>query len=427
MASSNLEALNELIQKIKAGEGTAESNLEALNMLCVIAGGTGTAKSNLEALNELLTVFSPGGETQEKSVRITANGTTQITPDEGYTLSKAVVVTDVPGKPEQTKSVTITENGASEIVPAEGFVLSKAFIITDVPTKPEQTKAVTITENGTTEITPDGGKVLSGVSVSVNVSGGSDYNTKINSVNLTGASTSILMSASKIDLSGVAKTGTANCFDYLFYRARALKDLAFGDFLHTDSDSVTMFGIFEECNVIENVDLSSLGAKKITKLSRAFVNCYVLKNINFGNAVLQVADYDSAFSGCKALESIDLSGIDHTYTGTTKLNYMFSECSKLTSVDLSNLNTSKLYSQNNAFWKCTALTNIVFEDNCFPDSTFWLLELSSYPISHDSIITLFNRLATRDNSPSLKLSTATKGYLTDDEIAIAANKGWVIS
>ena len=390
MASSNLEALNELIQKIKAGEGTAESNLEALNMLCIIAGGTGTAKSNLEALNELLTVFTPGGETQEKSVTIRANGTTEITPDEGYTLSKAVVVTDV-------------------------------------PTKPEQTKSVTITANGTTQITPDAGFTLSGASVSVNVSSGSDYNVKIDAFKLGQGSISVLMGASKIDLSGVAKTGTVNCFDYLFYHARSLKNLAFGDFLHTDSDSVTMFGIFEECNVIENVDLSSLGAKKITKLSRAFVNCSVLKNINFGNAVLQVADYDSAFSGCKALESIDLSGIDHTYTETTKLNYMFSECSKLTSVDLSNLNTSKLYSQNNAFWKCTALTNIVFEDNCFPDSTFWLLELSSSPISHDSIITLFNRLATRDNSPALKLSTATKGYLTENEIAIATGKGWVVS
>ena len=68
MAYTNLEALNELIQKIKAGEGTAKSNLEALNMLCVIAGGTGAARSNLEALNELLRVFTPGGETQEKSV-----------------------------------------------------------------------------------------------------------------------------------------------------------------------------------------------------------------------------------------------------------------------------------------------------------------------------------------------------------------------
>ena len=390
MENTNLEALNALIEKIRAGEGTAESNLEALNMLCVLSGGTGKAKSNLEALNELLTVFEAA-------------------------------------KPEQVKSVAITENGTTTVTPDDGHVLSSVNVDVNVPSKPEQAKSVTITENGTTEIVPDEGFTLSGASVSVNVSSGSDNNVKIDAFKLGQGSISVLMGASKIDLNGVAKTGTVNCFDYLFSRARALKDLAFGDFLHTDSDSVTMFGIFEECNVLENVDLSSLGAKKITKLSRAFVNCYVLKNINFGSAVLQVADYDSAFSGCKALESIDLSGIDHTYTGTTKLNYMFSECSKLKSVDLSNLNTSHLYSQNNAFWKCTALTNVVFEDNCFPDSTFWLLELSSSPISHDSIITLFNRLATRDNSPSLKLSTITKGYLTEDEIAIATGKGWVVS
>ena len=187
MASSNLEALNELIQKIKAGEGTAESNLEALNMLCIIAGGTGTAKSNLEALNELLTVFSPGGETQEKSVTIRANGTTEITPDEGYTLSKAVVVTDV-------------------------------------PTKPEQTKSVTITENGTTQITPDEGYTLSGASVSVSVSGGSDYNLKLPII-ATQASAQIncLTNVTEIDFTNIPWDLPRKVFDYLDKRVKVCK------------------------------------------------------------------------------------------------------------------------------------------------------------------------------------------------------------
>lgn len=390
MENTNLEALNALIEKIRAGEGTAESNLEALNMLCVLSGGTGKAKSNLEALNELLTVFEASKPEQAKSVAITANGTTTVTPDDGYVLSSVNVDVNIPSKPEQAKSVTITENGTTEIIPDEGYTLS-------------------------------------GASVSVNVSSGSDYNAKIDSCKLGQGSISVLMGASKIDLNGIVKTGTLNSFEYLFYRARSLKEVSFGDFLHTDSSSVSISYMFDECNVIENVDISSLGEKRVTGVKNIFYNCKVLKSINFGNIILAAEDYSSMFYGCKALKSVDLSMIDHTYAQTSSINYMFSECTNLVSVDLSKLNTVNLYSQNNAFWKCTSLTDVVFEENCFSNSTFWLLELVSCPISHDSIITLFNRLATRDNSPSLKLSTITKGYLTDDEIAIATGKGWVVS
>lgn len=390
MENTNLEALNALIEKIRTGEGTAESNLEALNMLCVLSGGTGKAKSNLEALNELLSVFEAA-------------------------------------KPEQVKSVAITENGTTTVTPDDGYVLSSVNVDVNVPSKPEQAKSVTITENGTTDITPDAGYTLSGASVSVNVSSGSDYNTKIDTFKLGQGSISVLMGASKIDLNGIVKTGTVNNFEYLFYRARSLKEVSFGDFLHTDSSSVSISHMFDECNVIENVDISSLGEKRVTGIGSAFYNCKVLKNINFGNIILAAEDYSNVFYGCKALKSIDLSMIDHTYVQTSKINSMFEECNKLVSLDLSNLNTVNLYSQNNAFWRCTSLTDIVFEENCFSNSTFWLLELVSCPISHDSIITLFNRLATRDNSPSLKLSTITKGYLTEAEIAIATGKGWVVS
>ena len=212
MASSNLEALNELIQKIKAGEGTAESNLEALNMLCIIAGGTGTAKSNLEALNELLTVFTPGGETQEKSVTIRANGTTEITPDEGYTLSKAVVVTDV-------------------------------------PTKPEQTKSVTITANGTTQITPDAGFTLSGASVSVNVSGGSDYNVKLPIIaTQSSGQTNCLSSVTEIDLTNVAWDSQRTVLDYFFYQIEKLKKITCGTLPSAlGVDSISIGSMFTGC------------------------------------------------------------------------------------------------------------------------------------------------------------------------------------
>ena len=391
MATSNLEALNELIQKIKAGERMAKSNLEALNLLCVIAGGTGAARSNLEALNELLTVFSPGGETQEKAVTITENGTTEITPDAGYTLSKAVVNTAVPSKPEQAKSVAITENGI-------------------------------------TEITPDEGKVLSGVSVSVDVAGGPGIVT-IPPVSLPLTFTeNIFSKGTSIDLGSIewAQTSISN-ISRLFEGLTNLKDIKWGDLPNRLEDSLDVSSLFQDCKKIETIDLSLLNITLISSVNSMFSGCTSLKSILWGNIKVQPTSFNTMFLACKSLTSIDTSFLDPEYNATANINSMFSQCNLLEAVDLSNLKTSSMNNAVNAFYGCNSLTSVVFEDNCFSNARLNSLDLSSSPLSHDCAVDIFNKLATRTNSPTLELSATTKGYLTENEIAIATGKGWVIA
>ena len=390
MATSNLEALNELIQKITAGERSAKSNLEALNLLCVIAGGTGASRSNLEALNELLTGFSPGGETQEKAVTITENGTTEITPDEGYTLSKAVVNTAVPSKPEQAKSVTITENG-------------------------------------TTEITPDEGKVLSGVSVSVDVAAGPGIIT-IPPVSFPLPSDSILSEVTDIDLSSIEWTQTGiSDISYLFRGLTNLKGIKWGDLPNRLEDSLNVSSLFKDCKKIETIDLTLLNITLISSVNSMFSGCTSLKSILWGGIKVHPTSFNTMFMGCKSLTSIDTSFLDPEYNATANINSMFSQCNLLETVDLSNLKTSSMNNAANAFFGCNSLTSVVFEDNCFSDARFTSLDLSYSPLSHDCAVDIFNKLATRTNSPTIKLSTTTKGYLTDEEVAIATGKGWVIA
>lgn len=392
MASSNLEALNELIQKIKAGEGTAESNLEALNMLCIIAGGTGAAKSNLEALNELLTVFTPGGETQEKSVTIRANGTTEITPDAGYTLSKAVVVTDV-------------------------------------PTKPEQTKSVTITENGTTQITPDEGFTLSGASVSVNVSGGSDYNVKLPIIaTQPSGQINCLANVTEIDFTNIAWDSQRTVLDYFFYQIEKLKKIIWGTLPSAlGAGSISIANMFTGCQNLEAVDFTAWGSKIIDKVSSIFSGCYALKNINWGGLKVNATNLGYMFYYCRNLENIDTSFLDENYTGVANISSCFRYCEKVTEINLAALKTASITKAASAFENCNKLTNIIFENGCFSNASLTSLSFSNSPLSHDCAVDIFNKLATRTNSPSLKLSATTKGYLTNEEIAIATNKGWVIS
>ena len=393
MENTNLEALNALIEKIRAGEGTAESNLEALNMLCVLSGGTGKAKSNLEALNELLTVFEAA-------------------------------------KPEQVKSVAITENGTTTVAPDDGHVLSSVNVNVNVPSKPEQTKSVTITENGATEITPDEGYTLSGASVSVNVSSGSDYNVKMSKVrSSTGTKVACVVGyVNEIDFSNVTWHVDNGIIRYFFYNMFSLTKITWGNFMsYSTHDELDCLSMFDGCNRLETVDLSSFGTKNLIMVERMFTNCSRLKSVVFGSIKFKAPSYYSLFAYCESLETIDTTFLDHTYEGVTSVERMFYDCRLLKSIDLSELYTANITKTTGLFNLCDSLTDIKFGNGCFSNTSANLLDLSFCPLTHDCAVDIFNKLAPRDNSPTLKLSTTTKGYLTDDEIAVATAKGWVVS
>ena len=371
----------------------------------------------------------PSKPEQVKSVAITENGTTTVTPDEGHVLSSVNVDVDVPSKPEQAKSVTITENGTTTVTPDDGYVLSSVNVDVDVPSKPEQAKSVTITENGTTKVTPDAGYALSSVSVSVDVAGGPGIVT-IPPVSLPLKSTSenILTKTTDIDL-GSIKWAQARVSDisFLFSQMSNLKNIKWGNLPSILDNSIKAAYIFNGCQKIEIIDLSPLNIQDFISVSDMFNSCTHLQNIVWGNIKVHAQAMYYMFTNCTSIKSIDTSFLDPEYTGTTNINFMFNSCSALETLDLSNLKTAAIANANSTFNSCRALTNIIFENGCFSNTNLKKLDLSYSPLTHDCAVDIFNKLATRTNSPSLKLSTTTKGYLTEDEIAIATAKGWVVS
>ena len=329
----------------------------------------------------------------------------------------------------QEKSVTITENGTTTVTPDDGYVLSSVNVDVNVPSKPEQAKSVTITENGTTAVTPDGGYVLSSVNVDVNVAGGPSIVTippvslplMIGELNLFGKVTDIDLGAIEWAQAGIKDISN------LFRNLANLKSIKWGDLPSHLADSVDASYLFYYDRALEYIDLTPFGALSISNAQQMFNGCGNLKNIAWGNVKVRAQSMGSMFYQCTSMNSIDTSFLDHEYTGTTSISSMFYQCSQLKTLDLSNLNTVSITTAYYLFKSCGQLTNVVFENGCFSNTKLTQLEIEGAPLSHDCAVDIFNKLATRTNSPTLKLSATTKGYLTESEIAIATGKGWVVS
>lgn len=123
---------------------------------------TAAAQEILPSEGKLLSKVTVN-ETPTETKTIDANGT--FTPSVGKFFSEVTVNVNT-AKPEQEKSVTITKNGVTEVTPDTGFTLSKVTATVNVDTaKPEQTKSVDIDSMDPVTVTPDAGHVLTEVTV----------------------------------------------------------------------------------------------------------------------------------------------------------------------------------------------------------------------------------------------------------------------
>lgn len=112
-------------------------------------------KSLITQIKSALANKDAGGEglpTQEKSVEITQNGTTEVLPDDGYALSRVGIAVNVPipdGYIKPTGTLAITQNGEQNVRQYEKVNVNVP--IPDGYIKPSGTK--TINQNGTHDVT----------------------------------------------------------------------------------------------------------------------------------------------------------------------------------------------------------------------------------------------------------------------------------
>jgi len=126
-------------------------------------------------------------------------------------------------------------------------------------------------------------------------------------------------------------------------------------------------------------------------------------SIGDGTGTIQVSNGLGMFSNATALTEVngivDISSWKYT---TTTFDHIAKNCSKLT----------KLYLKGYGISGCAALS------------------LAQSPLDHDSLVYLFenlyDRAAAELDALAITLSATSYGYLTEDEIAVATEKGYTV-
>lgn len=204
------------------------------------------------------------------------------------------------------------------------------------------------------------------------------------------------------------RTGN-NCSD-MFLQCTNLKSVPYMD-TSSATDTSTMF---KQCTSL--ISVPQLVTSNVTDMSYMFSQCSSLANIPVLNT-RSVTNMRDMFSGCRNLTSIpqlDTHKVENMYN-------MFYSCSKLISIP--KLNVSKVDNMNNTFIYCYALENL---------GGFTGLKISVYlsyctNLTKESLLNVFNEASDVTSNPqTLTLGDTNLAKLTDEEKAIATNKGWVL-
>ena len=177
--------------------------------------------------------------------------------------------------------------------------------------------------------------------------------------------------------------------------------------------------MFNQCTSLTSIP--NLDTSNVTDMSAMFNKCTSLTsipNLNTSN----VKNMGNLFRQCTNLTSIP----DLNTSNVTNIDYMFDGCTNLTSIP--DLDINKVKYMTGTLNGCTSLTT--FTDNTYaPEGQRWQIknnvDFSPCPLDRTSILKVFNGLETV-SSKTIKISSTTNSYLTDEDKAIATNKGWTI-
>ena len=179
--------------------------------------------------------------------------------------------------------------------------------------------------------------------------------------------------------------------------------------------------MFFGCSNLVSVNTEDWDTSNVTDMSAMFHSCISLTTLDLSSFDTSKVIYmTEVFNSCNSLQSLNLSNWDTSKV--TAMNYMFQYCINLVNLDLSSFDMSNVTITNNMFYSCRALTNLQAPRNISADINF----SSCTNLTHDSLMSIINNLATISGK-TLTLGETNLAKLSEEEKAIATNKGWALA
>ena len=112
------------------------------------------------------------------------------------------------------------------------------------------------------------------------------------------------------------------------------------------------------CSSLKEIEgIKNLNTDSVTDMSSMFEFCESLTSLNLSSFnTAKVTDMSSMFEFCESLTSLGVSSF--STANVTSMNHMFSNCQSLTSLDVSSFNTAKVTSMSGMFQSCSDLTTV---------------------------------------------------------------------
>ena len=183
-----------------------------------------------------------------------------------------------------------------------------------------------------------------------------NFNNNFNTINVINMSYMFddCESLTSLDLSSFNTANVTN-MSRMFLSCESLTSLDLSSF--NTSNVTDMSAMFGACYSLTSLDLSSFNTSNVTDMSLMFGACPSLTSLDLSNFnTLNVTNMYGMFRYCRSLTSLDLSNFNTT--NVTTMEDMFSGCESLTSLDLSNFNTSNVTNMRYMFNECSSLTSL---------------------------------------------------------------------
>ena len=192
---------------------------------------------------------------------------------------------------------------------------------------------------------------------------------------------------------------------------------------------------FNNCDNLLYIDTSNWNTSKCTSIS--FAKCSKIKRLDTSKwNTDNVTTFNGAFQGCYELQDIDVT--NWNMDNVTNTLSMFNGCSNLVNIDTTNWNFYSITrtGANSMFLACKKLISIIGDrdiDDVLMRNVKCLngnissLNLSGTILERPSLRALINGLAEVETTQTLTLGATLRAKLTEEDIAIAANKGWSIA